>query len=70
MGHYGVFFAIRQPDNGDKAIQSAACQILFNREQWDHYPTIQLPNNIARDIEQQRVNGAFPGITVYGKLRG
>ncbi|ATO32599.1 hypothetical protein DDI_1431 [Dickeya dianthicola RNS04.9] len=70
MRHYGVLFAVRQPDDGDKAIRSAACRILFNREQRDHYPAIQLPNNIARDIEQQRVNSAFPGITVYGELHG
>ncbi|SLM62441.1 hypothetical protein DAQ1742_01459 [Dickeya aquatica] len=70
MRHYGVFFTVRQPDDGDKAIRSAACWVLFNREQRDHYPAIQLSNNIARDIKQQRVNGAFPGITVYGELHG
>ncbi|CPR14095.1 hypothetical protein BN1221_00502 [Brenneria goodwinii] len=70
MSHYSVFFAVRQSDHGNKAIRAAACRIFFNRQQRDHYPAIQLSNNIARDIKQQWVNGAFTGITVYGELHG
>lgn len=59
----------QRPDR-DKTIRAASCRIPVNRQQRDHDPAIQLSNNIACDIKQQWVNGAFSGISVYGELHG
>ncbi|KTG62437.1 hypothetical protein K24_02710 [Klebsiella pneumoniae] len=52
MRHNCIFFTVVQSDKRNQPFRASAARVLFNRQQRDHNPAVQLADNIAGYIKQ------------------